>query len=88
MDARDQFVLVERLGQIVVGAEAQTLHLVLDPGETRKNEDRRLHLGDAQRAQNLVAGHVRQVEIEKNDVVVVEFAEIDALFAEIRPYRR
>ena len=32
---------------------------------------------------HLVAGHVRQVEVEKDDVVVVELAEIDALFAEI-----
>jgi hypothetical protein len=30
VDARDQLVLVEGLGEVVVGAEAQTLHLVLD----------------------------------------------------------
>ena len=29
------------------------------------------------------AAHVRQVQIEKDDVVVVELAEIDALLAEI-----
>ena len=35
-------------------------------------------------AQHLEAGHVRQVQVEQDDVVVVELAEIDALFAEIR----
>ena len=43
----------------------------------------RLHLGDPQRAQNLEAGHVGQVQVEQDDVVIVELAEIDALFAQI-----
>src|SRR4029077_11575609 len=33
LDARDKFVLVERLGQIVVGANPQALDLVLYRGE-------------------------------------------------------
>ena len=44
----------------------------------------RLHLRDAQRAQHLVARHVGKVQIEKDDVVVVELAEVDAFLAEIR----
>jgi tRNA (Thr-GGU) A37 N-methylase len=32
------------------------------------------------RPQNLVARHVGQVQVEKDDVVVVELAEIDAFF--------
>ena len=84
VDAGDQLVLVERLGHVVVGAEAETLHLVLDAGHAGEDQDRRLHLGDAQRAQDLVARHVGQVQVEKDDVVVVELAEVDALFAEIR----
>jgi hypothetical protein len=35
------------------------------------------------RAQNLVAGHVGEVQVEQDDVVVVELAEVDAFFAEI-----
>ncbi len=35
------------------------------------------------RAQHFVAGHVGQVQVEKDDVVVIELAEIDAFFAEI-----
>ena len=37
VDTGDQFVLVERLGHIVVGAEAETPYLVLDAGEAREN---------------------------------------------------
>ena len=84
MDAGDQFVLVERLGHVVVGAETQALDLVLDPDQPREDQDRRLDLSDAERAQNLVARHVGQVQVEEDDVVVVELAEIDALFAEVR----
>ena len=55
MDARHQFVLVEGLGHIVVGAEAEALHLVLDLGETGEDQDGGLDLGDAQGPQHFVA---------------------------------
>src|SRR6516225_328407 len=83
VDARHQLVLVERLGHVVVGAEAEASDLVLDAGKSGEDQNGRLHLGDAQRAQHLEAGHVREVQVEQDDVVVVEFAEIDALFAQI-----
>src|SRR5258707_6452658 len=44
MDAGDQFVLVERLGHVVVGADAETLDLVLDAGEAGADHDRGLYL--------------------------------------------
>src|SRR6185437_1541332 len=84
MDASDQLVLVEGLGHVVVGAEAETAHLVFDAGETAQDEDWGLHLGDAQGAEHLVAAHVGQVQVKQDDVVVIELAEIDALFAEVR----
>ena len=40
-------------------------------------------LGDAEGAQHFIAGHVRQVQVEEDDVVVVEFSEVDALFAQV-----
>ncbi|MCY1244362.1 hypothetical protein D9M72_574330 [compost metagenome] len=83
MDACHQLVLVERLGHVVVGAEAETANLVFNSGHAGENEDRRLHLGKTQCSQDLVTGHVRKVEVEKDDVVVIEFAEIDAFFTEI-----
>ena len=36
VNAGDEFVLVERLGQVVVGAEAEALDLVLDAGQSRR----------------------------------------------------
>jgi hypothetical protein len=44
LDARDQFVLVEGLGHVVVGAEAKISDLVLDPSIAREDENGRLHL--------------------------------------------
>ena len=40
-------------------------------------------LDDAQAAQNLEARHVGQIEVEEDDVVVVDLAEIDPFLAEI-----
>jgi hypothetical protein len=48
VDARHQLVLVERLGHVVVGAEAETLDLVLDARESRQDQDRRFDLGNPQ----------------------------------------
>ena len=44
VDARHQLVPVERLGHVVVGAEAETFDLVLDTGEAGEDQDRRPHL--------------------------------------------
>jgi len=57
---------------------------ILHAGEAGEDQDRCLHLGDAQRSEHLVARHIGQVQVEQNDVVVVEFAKVGALFAEIR----
>ena len=84
VDACHQLVLVEWLGHVVIGAEAETLDLVLDAGEAGEDQDRRLHLGDAQAPQHLETRHVGQIQVQQDDVVVVEFAEVDALFAEVR----
>ncbi len=46
VDAGDQLVLVEGLGHVVVGTEAETAHLVLDAGEAGQDEDGCLHLRD------------------------------------------
>ena len=45
VDAGDQLVLVERLGHVVVGAEAEAFDLVLDAGEAGEDQDRRLNFG-------------------------------------------
>src|SRR5690606_20466807 len=48
-----------------------------------EDQDWRLDLGQAQCPQDLVARHVREIQVQKDDVVVVELAEIDAFFAQI-----
>ena len=68
---------------MAIGAEAETFDLVLDAGQAGEDQDRRLHLGDAQGAQNLETRHVGQVQVQEDDVVVVELAEIDAFFPQI-----
>ena len=83
MDARDQFFLVEWLGHVVVRADAGSLDLVLDAYEAGKDLGWRLDLRKTQAAQHVKARHVRQVEVEKKDVVVVDLAEIDPFFTEI-----
>src|SRR5450759_3810943 len=83
VNARHQFVLVEWLGHVVIGAEAETFDLVLDAGEAGEDQNRRLHLRDAQAAQHLEARHIRQVQVKQDDVVIVQFAEIDSFFTEI-----
>src|ERR1700730_3253064 len=85
VDAGDQFVPVEWLRHVIVGAEAETLDLILDAGNSGEYQDRCLHLGDAQRSEHLETRHIGQIQVEQNDVVVVELAEIDALSAQISP---
>src|SRR5580704_2627029 len=78
LNARDQFVLMEWLSHIIVGAEPETLDLVLDIIEAREKQDRRLYLRTAHRAQHFKARHVRQVQIKDDDVIVIDLAQIDA----------
>jgi hypothetical protein len=53
------------LVNVVVGAEAETPDLVLDAAEAGEDQYGRLHLGDAQRVENLEARHVRQIQVEE-----------------------
>ena len=73
LNARDKFG-----GTAWSSTKSQALDLVFDCGEPRKNEDRGLDLGDAQGAQDLIARHIWEVQIQQNDIVVVKLAEIGA----------
>src|SRR5439155_5772961 len=84
VDAGDQFVLVEGLGHVVVGADAETLDLVLDAGEAGEDQNGGLDLRYPELLEHVVAGHVGQVEVEKDNVVIVKFTEVDAFLSEIR----
>jgi hypothetical protein len=74
---------VERLGDVVVGTEAEALDLILDAGEAGQNQDRCLDFCDAQGAQDLETRHVGQVEVEQDHIVGVTLGEVAALFSEV-----
>jgi hypothetical protein len=67
-----------------VGADAETLDLVLDAGEAGEDQNRGFDLGYPKLLEHVVTGHIRQVEIEQDNVVVVKLSEIDAFFSEVR----
>ena len=83
LDAGDQLAAVERLGQIIVGAEAEALDLVIELGEAGENQNRGRDARGAQAAQHFVAVDIRQHQIEDDDVVIVDLADFEAVFAEI-----
>ena len=84
MDSRDQLVAVERLGHIIVGAEAQRADLRIHLTDARQDQDRGRDLGRPNLLQHVIAVHVGQVQVEKDDVVIVQLGEIEALFAQVR----
>jgi len=79
-----ELALVERLGDVVVGAEAEALELVIEFREAGEDQNRGLDLGGAQALQHLIAVHVRQHEVEDDDVVIVKLADLEPVFAEAR----
>ncbi len=83
LEAGDQFAAVERLGQEVVGAETEALDLVIKLDEARQDQDRGAHARGAQPAQHLVPVHIREEQIEDDDVVIVELADLEPVLAQI-----
>jgi hypothetical protein len=83
VDARDQFFAVEGFGQVIIGPEAEALELAFRIVEPRQDQDRRVDPRIAQLAQHLVARHVRQVQIQQDDVVVIKLREIDPFLPQV-----
>src|SRR5579862_8785755 len=84
VDAGDQFVLVERLGHVVVGAAGEGLDLGVDLRGARQDHDRGVDLADTQAAQHLDAAHVGQIQVEQDEIVIVDLAQIDAFLTQVR----
>src|SRR4051812_24279035 len=83
MNAGDQLIAVEWLGDVIVSAEAERADLAVHLANARQDQDRRSDLRGAKFLQHVVAMHVRKIEVEEDDVVVIQLAEIEALFPEI-----
>ena len=43
-----------------------------------------MHLGNPQLLEHIITMHVRQVQIEQYDVIIIKLAEIEPLFAQVR----
>ena len=81
MDAGHQFLGVERLGQIVVRPGPEGLDLFVHVNMARKDQGWRSDLGLPQLTQHVVAGYVWQIEVEDDQVVIVQLAKFNTLFA-------
>ena len=72
LDAGDQLGEVERLGQVVVGPEAEPLHPVLDrPGRGEHQDPARRPLG-GQGAADVIAVHAGQVPVQHHHVIAAD----------------
>ena len=69
-DAGDELGPVERLGQVVVGAEREPVDEVVDAVGGGEHQDLGLALVGRQAAADLVAVQLGQVAVEHDDVVV------------------
>src|SRR5688572_2464890 len=70
--ARLQLAQVERLHQVVVGADVERADAVLDLAPRGHHQDRRRVLRPAHRLQEIEAGAVWQVDVEDHQVVVLD----------------
>ena len=80
-DARQHFLHVEGLGDIVVGAGIEALHLVAPAVARGEDEHRHLAVGAAPFLEHADAVDHRQAEIEHDRVIGFGLAEIVAFLA-------
>ncbi len=79
--ARQQLLHVERLGDIVVGAGVHAGHLVAPAVARGEDDHRHLALGAAPLLEHADAVHLRQADVEDDDVVGLGLAEEVAFLA-------
>src|SRR5262245_19510232 len=77
LDAREQLIEIEGLGEIVVGADAQAFDLVLERVHSGQHENRRVVSLLAQALADIVAVHIGQHQIEHDHVEFARLGEID-----------
>jgi hypothetical protein len=81
VDAAHQLVLVEGLGHVVVGAAAEALDLCVDLAVPDRIMIGVLIFPTRSWRSTSRPAHVGQVEVEQDQIVVIDLAEIDSLFA-------
>jgi hypothetical protein len=83
-----KFATIEGRGQEVVGAETETLDLVVELGKIRDHQDRRLRARRVQPSQHFETLDSTTRQIEENQVVIVQLADLQARPRRDRSYRK
>ena len=83
LDAGDQLIAVKGLGHVVIGPETESAQLAFGIVRAGQDQDRRVDPRHADLAQHLHPVHVRQIQIQQDQIIVVELGQIDALFAHV-----
>lgn len=83
MDKGNKIVIMERIGNIIVGEKEKKEKIVIDEGNEGKDKDRSIKIGKKKGEKKLIKRNIRKIEIKKNDVVVVKIEEIDELLEKI-----
>ena len=78
-----QLALIEGFRQVIIGAEAQALNLVIKFRQAGQDQDRCAHPRLTEAAQHLVPVDIRQDQVEQDNVVIIEFADLNAVFAKV-----
>jgi hypothetical protein len=79
-------LLVEGLGDEIIGAHAEDLHLGLRAADARQDQHRRFDATSTHAAHNLAAIQIRQHQIQNNYVIIIEFREFEGFFSRIRRF--
>ena len=69
LDPRVELLHLERLDQVVVGADAKPFDAIRDAAEGSQEDHRRVHARGAQRLQEVEAAQSRQHPVEDDDVI-------------------
>ena len=83
-DAREQLHKGERLDQIIVGPEFQTLHAIIDTAPSAQNQNRRACLSVANSFEHLQTVHIRQHHVENDQVVIRRVHHVEGRLPVVR----
>lgn len=83
LDPRQELRLVERLGQEIVRAKSQRLHLGLWLRQSRENQDRRAVSAQPHPPDHLIPIDVRQHQVHDHDVVIVVTQDLQRFLSRI-----
>ncbi len=79
--ARQQFLEVERLGQVIVGAAVQSGHPIVHRVARRQHEDGRVESAPAQFPANVMSVLDRQHDVQNHQVIGVHRGLVERLLA-------